>query len=341
MTEQEIKATDALSGKKKFKVPKMNTWMIISIILIVILVGILIYFGNGATGFAVANNNLKPEEAALKAVKFINENLVQPNTEASFVSVNDFEGIYNVTLSYQGRNISVFLTKDGSNMFLSAPLDITQELPKAEEQTQQPTETPKTDKPSVQLFVMAFCPYGIQAEDAMKPVVDILGSKADIKVHFIANVGGTTPDTVQSLHGATEAQEDLRQACIMKYYDQKAYWNYLMTINTNCSSKYSDTAAYDTCWKDAAKNAGIDASKIDTCSKAAEGVNLLKADADLSSSKGVSGSPTLIINGVTYSGARTPDAYKQGICNAFTTAPSECSQNLSTTGSAASGGCAT
>ena len=188
---------------------------------------------------------------------------------------------------------------------------------------------------------MSFCPYGIQAENAMKPVVDLLGSKADIQVRFIANVGGTTPDTVQSLHGAPEAQEDFRQACIMKYYDQKTFWKYLMTINANCSSKYRDATAYETCWKDAAKAAGIDTSKIDTCSKGAEGVSLLKADADLSSSKGVSGSPTLLINGVRYSGARTSDAFKEGICNAFNTKPSECSQQLSTTGTAASGGCAT
>jgi predicted DsbA family dithiol-disulfide isomerase len=217
---------------------------------------------------------------------------------------------------------------------------MTQSLPTPTQTQEQPQEVPKTDKPTVQLFVMAFCPYGIQAEDAMKPVADLLGSKADIKVHFIANVGGTTPDTVQSLHGAPEAQEDLRQVCIMKYYDQKTYWNYLMTINANCSSKYNDATAYDVCWKDAATKAGIDASKIDTCSKAAEGVNLLKADADLSNSKGVSGSPTLLINGASYNGARTPDAYKEGICNAFNTKPAECSQQLSTTGSQASGGCA-
>jgi glutaredoxin len=221
-------------------------------------------------------------------------------------------------------------------------LDITQNLPTTtsnQTQQQQPQETPKTAKPTVQLFVMAFCPYGIQAEDAMKPVADLLGSKADIKVHFIANVGGTTPDSIQSLHGAVEAQEDLRQVCIMKYYDQKTYWNYVMTIDSNCSSIRSDTTAFETCWKNAATKASINVSKISTCSNSSEGVGLVKADDDLSSANGVTGSPTLIINGVLYNGGRTPDAYKTAICNAFTTQPSECSQNLSATGAAASGNC--
>jgi len=55
---------------------------------------------------------------------------------------------------------------------------------------------------------------------------------------------------------------------------------------------------------------------------------------------GVTGSPTLIINGVEYSGSRSSEAYKQAICDAFTTAPSECSQTLSETSSTATGGCA-
>jgi glutaredoxin len=341
MTDKEIKLIGATEDKTKIRIPKMNTWMIVSIVLLVILIGTVIVYGTGVTGMFVSSNSIKPEEAGVKTIKFINDNLVAPNTTASFVSASEFEGIYNVTVSYQGRNISVFLTKDGSYMFLSAPLDITQQLPTQNDQTQQqqPTETPKTDKPTVQLYVMAFCPYGIQAENAMKPVADLLGSKADIQVHFIATVSGTTPDTVQSLHGPVEAQEDLRQVCIMKNYDQKTYWNYVMTIDATCSGQRSDSAAYDTCWKSAAKNASIDATKIDTCSKGSDGMTLIKADADLSAANGVSGSPTLIINGVTYNGERTPDAYKTAICNAFTTAPAECSQQLSTTGAATSGGC--
>ena len=112
-----------------------------------------------------------------------------------------------------------------------------------------------------------------------------------------------------------------------------------MDINANCSGSYSNNATYDPCWRNAATKACIDVSKIDTCSKCSEGVELLKADDDLSSANGVSGSPTLIINGVKYSGGRTPDAFKQGICAALTTEPTECSQNLSTTATAASGNC--
>jgi predicted DsbA family dithiol-disulfide isomerase len=312
------------------KLHKINVWMITSIVLIIVLVGVLAmsFAGSGSDKQVVAD----------KAVKFINDNLVQPGTNASFVSVSEFAGLYNITVSYQGRDISVFLTKTGNDMFLSSPLNITQNLPKQETAEETPTEPVKTDKPTVQLYVMAFCPYGIQAETAMKPVVDLLGTKANIEIHYIANVAGTTPDSVTSLHGAVEAQEDLRQVCADKYYDQKTVWNYVNTINSNCSSSYRD-ASYDACWKNVAAKAGMDVTKIEACSSGSEGVNLLKADGALTTQYGITGSPTLLINGVKSNPARTAEGYKTAICASFNTAPAECSTQLSSTSTTATGSC--
>jgi hypothetical protein len=328
--EKEIKSVEK-------KIHKMNVWMLTSIVLIIILAGVLIYFGTAASSTQLSNE----KGVSDNVLKFINNNLVQPGTNATYVSTSNFEGLYNITVEYQGRNISVFLTKDGSNMFLSSPLNISEQLPIANESTPTPApvEVPKTDKASAQLFVMAFCPYGIQAEAAMEPVANLMGAVSNITVHFIASVSGTTPDSVSSLHGPVEAQEDLRQVCIMKYYNQTTFWKYVMPINNNCSNLRSNTTAYDACWKDAATKAGIDVSKIDACSTGSEGVNLLKADESLTTQYGISGSPTLLINGVAYNGERTPDAYKQAICSGFNTEPSLCSQSLNATAAAASGNC--
>jgi len=314
------------------KIPKLNLWMVSTLVLVVLL-AVTLFSGFSITGKSVAV--LPADDVGKKAINYLNSNIVQPGTTATYVSTKDIGSVYEISFLYQGKNNSVYSTKDGKMIFLYS-FDTSETLPTQTQTTTQAAQ--KTAKPTVQLFVMAFCPYGIQAETAMKPVVDLLGGKADIQIHFIASVGGNTPDTVQSLHGAVEAQEDLRQVCIIKNYDQKTFWNYVTQINTNCASKYNDPS-YESCWKEAAGKAGIDVSKIDTCSKGSEGVGLLKADAGLSSSKGVSGSPTLIINGATYNGGRTPDAYKQGICSAFTTAPAECSTALSSTGAAATGGC--
>jgi len=334
-------AEEKKEDKKKvvtIKLPRINLWMIISVVLLLILVlnvtGLLPLKAGGM--FA-----LGAQDAAKKAIDFINNNVVQTGT-VELVSVKEFSGVYEVITTYQGQQIPIYVTKDGSALFLSQPLNTSQVIPKQATNTTTASEIPKTEKPTVDLYAMGFCPYGIQAENTMKPVVDLLGAKADIKVHFITSITGTTVDSVQSLHGATEAQEDLRQVCIIKNYDQKTYWTYLMDIDNNCYGKIDtrNATALDACWKAAAAKAGIDANKIDICSKSSEGLDLLKADEQLANSNSVTGSPTLIINGVTYNGARTSEDFKNSICSGFTTQPAECSQTLSSTGTQASGGCA-
>lgn len=316
----------------ELKIKKLS-WKTISIVLVAVLAVSLFFNLKSPSGMFLAKERL-----AKTAVDYINNNLVQPGTSVSLVSVEEEKDFYKITISYQNKQTPIYITKDGNNLFLSQPLDIAKELPKEATQASQTSEAPKKDKPTAELFVMSFCPYGIQAENTMKPVFDLLGSNADIKVRFIAQTGDTI-DSVQSLHGTTEAQEDLRQLSIMKNYDSKTYWNYLAEINKNCPSAYRDASALDACWKAAAAKAGIDAVKIETYSKSPEALALLKEDEKAASKYGVSGSPTLVINGAVYNGARTSDAFKQGICSGFSAQPSECSQALSSTAQAASGGC--
>lgn len=322
--------------KKKvitIRLPRMNIWMITTVILIIALA--VLYLRGFPTP---VTTGLTSQEAASKAIDFINKNLVQSGT-ATLASVEETSGLYRVTTSYQGQQIPIYVTKDGSYLFVSQPINMAQEITTT---TTQPQQITKKDKATAELFVMSFCPYGVQAETVMKPVIDLLGTKADIKIRFIASVQGTTVDSVQSLHGITEAQEDLRQLCIMKNYDQKTFWNYLMEIDNNCYGKIDtkNAAALDACWKSAATKFGIDIAKIQTCSNSTEGLDLLKADEKLTDQYGVSGSPTLMINGVMYSGSRSSEGFKQAICNGFTTAPAECNQTLSgSTEASATGGC--
>lgn len=197
---------------------------------------------------------------------------------------------------------------------------------------------PKSVRPAVDLYVMSFCPYGTQAEAVMSPVVDLLKSKADIRIRYITTITGSTVDSVNSLHGRTEATEDLRQICINKYYPEE-FWSYLKTFNENCYTKRGNATMLSSCRKNTDATLSLDSAKIDTCSEGEEGLGLLKTDEIATVKDGAMASPTLVINGVKYSGARTPEAYKQAICTSFETAPAECSTVLSSTSSAAGGGC--
>lgn len=321
--------------KISLKLPKINVWAISTVILAFAVIAVWFFKPTGPTGFAT--QVLPAEEAAKKAIDYINQNLVQAGTSASLVSVEDIGSVYRIITSYQGSRIPVYISKDGSMLFLSA-FNTSESLTQTQTQTQAEFDAPDKEKPEVNLFVMSFCPYGVQAENLMKPVFDLLGTKADIKIHFIVNVNGNTIDSVDSLHGANEAKEDARQVCIMKYYTQKTYWDYLFEFNKNCYSLYRDDKKLDECWKQTAQKFGIDIDKIEKCAYGSEGVELLKADEQLTNQYGVTGSPTLIINGARYSGTRSSEAFKSAICSGFVTKPAECSQNITSSSSSSPSG---
>ena len=243
-----------------------------------------------------------------------------------------------------GQEVTSYITKDGTKFFPQV-MDIAEvegkntNADQASAQAPPVANAPKSDNPKVELFVMSFCPYGVIAANAMSPVAGLLGDKADINVRYIASIEGDDINQVKSLHGPIEGIEDARQLCVLSNYGQETYWNYVDEINEKCYPIYRNgDDVYKTCWQTAAKNAGVNISKIDTCVEN-EGPALIKKEDEIAKSNGVSGSPTLIINGAKINAARSPEGYKAAICDAYNNPPEECKIALSAEGGAADGGC--
>jgi len=328
----------SLKAGKTQEQPLFNKSTLVAIVGIAVVIVILLALGvtqNLPSQGAV----VPPQTCAEKTLKYINENLVSPGTSASLISVTENRGIYEMKIAYQGRDMTLSTTRDCSSLFISS-IDMNAAPAGSGTGPAQPAAPPiKTERPVVDLYVMAFCPYGTQAESAMKPVAALLGSKADIRVRYITTISGTTVASVQSLHGMPEAQEDLRQICIIKKNPEQ-FWEYLGRFNDACYPQYQKADQLDACWRNVIAAVGIDSKSIETCAGGEEGLALLKADEALSNKNGAGASPTLIINGQEYSGSRTPDAYKQAICDRFVTPPAECSTTLPpVAGTAVSGGC--
>jgi glutaredoxin len=281
--------------------------------------------GGGITGAFSAV--LPAQQAAEKAIGFINNDLLGGQSTATLVNVTEKSGLYLVTFKVDTQTYSTYVSKDGKFLFPQS-LDMT------EVSTPAATTEPVTAAvPTVQFFVMSFCPYGQQAEAGLKPVADLLGAKATFEPHFIVSVSG---DTVSSLHGQYEVNEDMRQAVILKHYGTATFWKYVDYLNNNCNKDNVDA-----CWKDAAKASSVDTAKVEGW-VTAEGLDLMKAEAALTGQLGVTGSPTIFINGAPYGGSdRSPGAFQTAICGAFTSKPAECSQTLSSNASTASGNCDT
>ena len=276
---------------------------------------------------------LSPQVCGEKTVQYINTNQITPGNSATLVAVREYHGIYAVDITYSSENVTVYTSRDCSLLFADA---INMSTPKAGTSTQAAAN--KSARPEVDLYVMAFCPYGTQAETAMKPVVDLLGSDAEFHVRYITSVRGSTPASVQSLHGPAEAQEDLRQVCINKQY-KRQYWDYLQLFDQQCYSVAGSSAALAACRQNVTASLGMDDGAITSCAAGNTTVSTLAADEAAADTAGAQGSPTLVINGVTYNGARTPEAYKEAVCNSFTIPPASCNTTLASEGGTATGGC--
>jgi protein-disulfide isomerase len=272
------------------------------------------------------------EEVGQDVADYINENLLREGYSASLRNVTEKEGMYEVSIDVieegaeSGQNVIFYVSGNGELLFFNEPVDMTEPLPVAEEEEPETTETgvPKSDRPVANVFVMSYCPFGLQMEKAVIPVLELLGDKADINIDYVHYI----------MHGKDEIDQNTRQHCIEQEEPEK-FAAYL-----RCFVQSDD---HEKC----AADAGIDTARLDACVAATdEQYNITglyedqstwsngryppyMIDAALAQQYGVGGSPTFVINGQTVSVSRSPEAVKQAICDAFNTPPEECSQELS------------
>ena len=152
---------------------------------------------------------------------------------------------------------------------------------------------------------MSQCPYGTIAENNMKDVLALFGSKLKFNLYFIANQN--EDGSFSSLHGQGEVDEDTRQVCAMKYNPDK-YFNYVLCVDKD----YSNAANV---WENCAKESGLDVAKIKACAGGSEGTELLAANIQKANDLGIGSSPTFFINNqVLSSGAMSPEQIKANVC---------------------------
>jgi len=292
---------------EKEKKRRISIWMISTIVIVLLL--IISIFTNGFSIGGITGATTKDVEESVK--NYIEENLVEPGTIIEIKNIEKENGMYKMTLNIQGQEFDSYVSEDGKLLFPSV-IDMTEEIPNSPSQTQTVTEVPKQNKPKVELFVMSFCPYGTQAEKGILPVVALLGNKIDFKLRFVHYI----------LHGDKEDIENKRELCIREEQGQDKLNKYLVCILD------SDNVQEPKDINECEKESGIDSGKLKTCmDKKAD--NYFESDSVLSKNYGVQGSPTLIINGVQSNAGRSPASYLSGICDAFTTVPKECDEQLS------------
>ena len=96
-------------------------WIFVAVIFVL---SLYVIFIHAKTGLFF----LSAKQAGKKALDYINEKFAEPGSEARLIRVNEISGIYEVLIFYRGREIPVYITKDGKYLFVSPPLDTSEKL---------------------------------------------------------------------------------------------------------------------------------------------------------------------------------------------------------------------
>jgi hypothetical protein len=278
---------------------------------------------------------LDEETVKEKVLAYINDELLQGQITAEITEITEDDSdpnLYKIKLIVSGQEYESFVAKDGSYLYIER-YEITEPTP---------AEFPKSDNPEVLLFTMSYCPYGNQAEDFVKPVFDLLGTSTNIVPHYViynesygyqgAEYCLDEENQYCSMHGIQELNQDVRELCAYKYEPDK-FWDFVMAANSRC-----DSDNVDTCWEQVASDVGLNVDQIKSC-QANEARDLLANEVALNQQYSVTGSPSIFINGQSYEGGRTPEEFKQAVCNAYNNPPAECDQTLDDTEGTTSGSC--
>ncbi|MFH0739483.1 MAG: hypothetical protein V1819_00125 [bacterium] len=300
-----------------------NTEQIKSIVIGVLAIGIVAmayytFFGSPA--------NLTAKKATDIAMNYINSTLLTDGSTAAIDgAVSSQSGLYKFKLKVGDQSFDAFITKDARFLFPQV-IEIKQSTSTASSTANNTQATPKTCEevakiatPQMEAFVVSYCPYGLQMQRVLAEVANSAPELAsNIKISYMGSVSG---GKIQSMHGEQEAVENLKQICIREEQATKFY-PYLNCFMKEGKSDECSTAA------------GIDSTKLKACTTDPnKGLKYAQVDFTASEKYGVSGSPTLILNGQKVSeydfGGRTANAVKTLLCCGFNQPAEICSKDLS------------
>ena len=152
-------------------------------------------------------------------------------------------------------------------------------------------------KPQVELFVMSYCPYAVDAEKELLPFFSRYIDEIDFKLRFIVNKKSQSEGEIDddpeftSLHGETELIENLRQMVIAELYPDQ-FFDYLL-----CRADHLKKA-----WTLCAKEAGLDVEKIASMVEMPEARQRFLQEVQRTEELEIRGSPTLVIDGRVIAG---------------------------------------
>lgn len=166
-------------------------------------------------------------------------------------------------------------------------------------------------EPQVRLYIMSQCPFAKQVVASFTEILPKLAGDVRFNMDFIGEV---TADGLTSMHGPNEVEGDVVAICLQKLWPEDYAW--LKTL----SCMMNDMRGIPNNWQRCAQEQGATEAivqKVSACQVGGEGRGMLADSFKRSKEAGARGSPTMVFNGSTYTGGRTPMAVMRAVCGSM------------------------
>jgi len=160
---------------------------------------------------------------------------------------------------------------------------------------------------------MSECPFCPGAVEAMAGALRLVGPNVRFSLEY---VGDVQSDGLASMHGASEVAGDIAQVCAAAVSPDR-YLDLVVCQNRT-------QGPVESTWRACAAQTGVPLEPLRACIEGPQGERLLAASFARARSRGVRGTPTLMISGRRHEGVRTPVAFARAICSSFPSAPEAC-----------------
>ncbi len=161
---------------------------------------------------------------------------------------------------------------------------------------------PPREAVAVDVYLMPTCPFAHEALGALLPALDRFGAGPSLRVHHIGGV--LESGSLDSMYGAADLQAGRVQVCAQRIGGESALRSVL-----RCQLHESD-AAVQRCLV-GLSTAG---AKLTSCVEGAEGTALLRASFERSRKVSIRESPTIVLDGVPYSGGHSETHFARALC---------------------------
>jgi len=172
------------------------------------------------------------------------------------------------------------------------------------------------ERVTLELYVMSRCPFAAPVLQTVYALHRSMGSALDVRLDYI--VTEDERGQLQALHGEQELRGNILQLCALHHFGASRGLRFVSCVSRTYPQIPNN-------WEACATETGLDAETLMGCYTSPAGEQLLRASMARAKAAGAQGSPTIVVGGQAYQGARDQASLLRELCPRYTrTAPGAC-----------------